>query len=184
MLKSWRKCRGVVTALRSLAEFCNYEGSLSKVLRDRLVIGVQDPNIQRRLLAEKDLTFEKAFELVQSLERASESAMAIQSQAKGAAAQSEMVHKIKVNSHSSSKKPDNRDQSLPPCYRCGKGNHSPVACKFKTATCDGCGKVGHIRPACFSKNKSKQQRVARAGNVRHVREKENEEEAYDLNLIY
>ncbi len=106
--------------------------------------------------------------------------MAIQSQAKGAAAQSEMVHKIKVNSHSSSKKPDNRDQSLPPCYRCGKGNHSPVACKFKTATCDGCGKVGHIRPACFSKNKSKQQRVARAGNVRHVREKENEEEAYEL----
>ncbi len=68
MLKSWRKCRGVVAALRSLAEFCNYEGSLSKVLRDRLVIGVQDPNIQRRLLVEKDLTFEKAFELVQSLE--------------------------------------------------------------------------------------------------------------------
>ncbi len=105
--------------------------------------------------------------------------MAIQIQAKGAALQSEMVHKIKVNSHSSRKKPHNRNQSLPPRYSCGKSNHSPATCKFKTATCDGCGKVGHIRPACFSRNKSKQQRVARAGNVRHVREEENEE-AYGL----
>ena len=37
----------------------------------RLVIGVQDSHIQRSLLAEKALSFDKAFELAQSLEQAS-----------------------------------------------------------------------------------------------------------------
>ena len=36
---------------------------LSELLHDRLVSGVEEAKIQRQLLAEADLTFDKAFEL-------------------------------------------------------------------------------------------------------------------------
>ena len=48
-----------VSELRSLAEFCNYGGVLDDVLRDRLVSDINNVSMQRSLLAEKDLTFEK-----------------------------------------------------------------------------------------------------------------------------
>ena len=42
-----------------------------------------------------------------------------------------------------------------PCGRCGRGNHDKQECKFKTATCHKCGKVGHITPVCRSKPQGK-----------------------------
>ena len=36
------------------------------------------------------------------------------------------------------------------CHRCN-GPHNPSQCKFKSATCYKCQKVGHIAKACFSK---------------------------------
>ena len=32
--------------------------------------------------------------------------------------------------------------------RCGKRNHKPAQCPFRTARCHNCGKVGHIRKVC------------------------------------
>ena len=37
------------------------------------------------------------------------------------------------------------------CYRCGR-KHDPEACWYKDATCDQCGKKGHIKPVCRSKS--------------------------------
>ena len=59
-----------VAELRGLSEFCNFDNSLEKMLRDRLVCGINDPAIQKRLLAEPDLTFNKALALAQGLETA------------------------------------------------------------------------------------------------------------------
>ena len=61
-----------VAALRELSEYCNYGDRLHEMLRDRLVCGVNHDTIQRKLLAETDLTYEKACMLAQieaSLER-------------------------------------------------------------------------------------------------------------------
>ena len=46
-----------VAELLGLAEYCNYGDSLNEMLRDRLVCGVTDQRVQRRLLTEADLTF-------------------------------------------------------------------------------------------------------------------------------
>ena len=47
--------------LRALAEHCNFGESLETMIRNRLVCGVNDDAIQKRLLAEGDkLTFAKA----------------------------------------------------------------------------------------------------------------------------
>ena len=56
--------------LRRIAERCRFGDNLENVLCDRLICGIQDSRIQRRLLAEPDLTFGKAFKLAQALESA------------------------------------------------------------------------------------------------------------------
>ena len=58
-----------VAALHKAAEFCNYGDSLSEMLQDRLVCGITDTSVQKRLLAEKDLTLDKAVGLAQSVEK-------------------------------------------------------------------------------------------------------------------
>jgi len=60
-----------VSELQGQAQFCNYGDALETMLRDRLVCGINNESIQRRLLAESTLTFKKAFELVQGMEAAS-----------------------------------------------------------------------------------------------------------------
>ena len=57
-----------VSELRSLARFCKFGSSLEDMLRDRIVCGINDDNIQNRLLAEAKLTYAKALELAQGLE--------------------------------------------------------------------------------------------------------------------
>ena len=59
-----------VAELRTLAEYCDYRPVLSDMLRDRLVCGLQKPSIQRRLLQEPALTFEKASEMSLAAEAA------------------------------------------------------------------------------------------------------------------
>jgi len=49
----------------------------------------------------------------------------------------------------------NRD-ARNPCYRRSRTSHILFDCKFKDATCNHCGKKGHISPVCCSKAKSQQ----------------------------
>ena len=59
---------GYVAALREIAEYCNYGTSLSEMLRDRLVCGVNHDGIQKKLLAEKELDFDKAYSVAVAIE--------------------------------------------------------------------------------------------------------------------
>ena len=54
-----------VAELRALWQTCGFGDSLEDMLRDRLVCGVNDDRIQRRLLLEKEprLDFKRALEL-------------------------------------------------------------------------------------------------------------------------
>ncbi len=54
------------------------------MLRDRLVCGVRHEGIQKRLLSEKDLTFETAYDLALSLETAERDSKSISTQSNGA----------------------------------------------------------------------------------------------------
>lgn len=61
-----------VAELRSMCEDCRFGTFLDEMLRDKLVVGVNDNNIQRRLLAEKDtITFNEAFKIAVNIESAS-----------------------------------------------------------------------------------------------------------------
>ena len=66
-----------VAELRSLARYCEFKDSLEDMLRDRLVCGVNDAQIQKRLLGEAELTFEKAFAVAMGFEAAAKGAQEI-----------------------------------------------------------------------------------------------------------
>ncbi|KAG8180395.1 hypothetical protein JTE90_025445 [Oedothorax gibbosus] len=60
--------------LRRLAKNCNYGQSLDTMLRDRIVCGIQDEAIQRKLLSENALTLARATEIALSMEMAAKNA--------------------------------------------------------------------------------------------------------------
>lgn len=57
-----------VVALQQLVEFFEFGNKLNDMLRDRLVCGVNDERIQRKLQLEAKLTFETAKKLAQAAE--------------------------------------------------------------------------------------------------------------------
>ena len=59
-----------VATPREIAKFCDYKETLNMMLRDCLVCGVTNRSIQTWLLAEKELTFEKALEIALSVDAA------------------------------------------------------------------------------------------------------------------
>ena len=59
-----------VAELRHLSQHCEFGDSLDDMLRDRLVCGINQASLQRRLLAEAELTFPKALEMAQAFESA------------------------------------------------------------------------------------------------------------------
>ena len=59
-----------VAKLRALSEDCDFGDLLEVMIRDRLVFGINDKAIQKRLLAEPKLTYKRAVELAQELESA------------------------------------------------------------------------------------------------------------------
>lgn len=123
------------------------------MLRDRLVCGVNEESIQRRL-SHGDLDFDKAWEIAQSMETANRDVNNIQAwwrdePAAGRSKPQEAVNRISDRRPSVSSVPD------PLCFRC-KGRHTPADCRFASETCHGCGKKGHIVRACRVKGKSTQ----------------------------
>ena len=59
-----------VASLHKTAEHCEYKDTLKDKLRDWLVCGVNHDGIQRKLLAEKNLMYDKALEITLIMETA------------------------------------------------------------------------------------------------------------------
>ena len=59
-----------VTELKHLSKHCDFGVTLGDMIRDRLVCGVKSPKIQQRLLAEAELSFDRALKIASEMERA------------------------------------------------------------------------------------------------------------------
>ena len=57
-------------SLRTLSEHSNFGDTVKDILRDRLMCGINDQNIQEKLLSELRLTYEKAVDNAISIETA------------------------------------------------------------------------------------------------------------------
>ena len=67
-----------VAGLRRLAKYCLFAATLDDMLRDRLVCGIRDRRLQQHLLAETELTFQKALDISQAIGAAERNARDLQ----------------------------------------------------------------------------------------------------------
>ena len=104
------------------------------MIRDRIVCGINDNRIQRRLLQESELAYMQAFDIAQAMETASKDIQDLLRPVTNQTIQSLQYQKPKS-----------------PCYRCG-GCH-PSHTRF--VECHSCGKKGHIAKVCCSKPTSR-----------------------------
>lgn len=157
-----------IAELRRISEHCNYGDTLSEMLRDRLVCGINDSTTQRRLLSEKDLTLDKAHEIAQSIETAEHNARDLDKPRHvdvNAVGREERYQAPRRSFRPPTRPPPTRlpstrlpptatlnRPSLPPspCPRCA-GQHWARTCPFRTAVCHACGKQGHIQRRCPSR---------------------------------
>ena len=144
-----------LAALRELSEYCDYGESLNEMLRDRLVCGVNHEGIQKRLLAEKKLTYSKAFEISQAVEAAEQGTKDLKTAREPEhPVTSEGCHYTPAASKDSSAHGKDREQGDKKCYRCGSGEHLAPACKFKQTVCRFCSEKGHLACVCRAKQRS------------------------------
>ena len=119
------------------------------MLRDCLVCGVNHRGIQTRLLAKKELTFEKALEVALSVEAAEKDVRQIQVPSAAV-----MYHRQGTGQQAQKGEHQMGTRKATPaitlCHRC-LGSHLPQMCQFKQAECHKCHKKGHIARACKSR---------------------------------
>lgn len=61
---------GFIGALKSLSEHCNFGAELENMIRDHIVCGVNNADIQTRLLEKADLTFQDAVQTALAMKAA------------------------------------------------------------------------------------------------------------------
>ena len=104
-------------ALRKLATHCQFGATLEEALRDRFVCGLRHDTIQRRLLSETTLSYNKALDIAKGMEAADQNTKAFRT----------TEPTIKALSGRPPKPSDSRR-----CYRCGRTNHGPVSQEIRS----------------------------------------------------
>lgn len=129
------------------------------MLRDRIVCGINDTVIQKRLLEETKLTFKQASELARTLETAARNAKELKTPWE--LDEEGDVHKLKS-------KPMGKTGT---CFHCGKPGHYASKCRVnKEVICRRCGKPGHLQKACRSEKKDDRTGKLHRRSVCHVEE--------------
>ena len=155
------KAADFVAELRRLAEDCNFENALERMLRDRIVCGINDDAIQKKLLGEGKLTCKRAVELAHGTEAANKHHSEMKTPCK-----SEPVQTVIPRAAGRDTEPTNPKSNA--CYHCGVPGHKPFECRFKDKTCHFCKKKGRIAKVCRSKLKPTQTAKYKSKRVHQV----------------
>ena len=107
--------------LRRMLPYCDYTDTLPLMLRDRLVCGVNQSGIQKRLLAEKDLTFDEALDIAKALEAAEKDTQDLKSDSTVRRLSFHFTSQTRGRCYKTTTDTTSHQE---PYYRCG-GAHSP-----------------------------------------------------------
>lgn len=132
-----------IVELKHLARKCNYGDFLQDALRDRLVAGVRNEEIQRALFAEEKLTFESACKIALDREMAAREAALMKGRDKDESLNAIRSHSKKLTKKAQMSPVPKKER----CERCGRG-HSSSVCWYKNFVCRNCSKVGHLEKMC------------------------------------
>lgn len=140
--------------LKALSEHCNFEAAYrTRALRDRFVCGISSDAARRKLLSEKNLTLDRASEIVRTIEQADKDLenMAGRSYTappvRASALRVEDGTTTPITSLTSSYKTERRA-----CCSCGSMDHLRKDCKHLQSVCHNCGLKGHLQSVCEKKD--------------------------------
>lgn len=153
--------RSFVLRIQQQAAKCNFGASLEEQMRDRIIAGVADQEIKRKLLRESPLTFTTAKAILEqwtdinaSLQQPAQ--VFYNQQGVGKHKQNKRPSFNNGRGHRQQHKPHNNSSHTPSfgklgsCNSCG-GQHERRTCKFRQADCHACRRTGHISRVCRSK---------------------------------
>lgn len=138
------------TVLRDSASSCNFGVLKEEMIRDRLVCGIIDNSIRRKLLQISDLTYDKCIDVCRATE-------ATKSQLSAMAANDTLPASDVNFTANSKKKPSKNDATKTggdhdfECRYCGRRHiRGRNNCPAFGKTCAKCGKANHFAAKCLS----------------------------------
>jgi len=152
-----------VNRLRKLASSCQFGTLTDELIRDKLVIGIQDKSTKARLLREKDLSLDKALDMCKSSEVTNKQLKSIQKDEKQNNEELNLVQdkrkstKDKKSPHL--KKMPNQKKPHKPllsktykCKYCGqrKKHAKQTDCPAFGQQCRSCKKMNHFAKVCMA----------------------------------
>jgi hypothetical protein len=142
------RIRDFIAHLRKLSIDCNFT-DLDRTLRDRLVCGIRDKEIQKKLLQHSTMTFDDACQIALSHEAAGIDSNIIVT-ASSTKTTCDLEVPMEVNKFINKKTDKQMERMV--CFRCGRAHRGP--CRFRWSKCNQCGKTGHIEAVCSVKGKN------------------------------
>ena len=131
-----------------LLQFQNYNVLWTRYSGTDSYGAVKNDSIQKKLLQEKDLTFQRALVITQRSEVADQNLrdmkapkQELNSNSKGVTVKCGPVHKV-------SRRNSNTKNMGGTCDHCGTPGHLATACRFQDQTCHKCRKRGHLAKVC------------------------------------
>ena len=121
-------------------------------VRDRLIFGLRDSSMQRRVLLEdfgKNLTLDRVLQVCKAHESSTDTGHALSSQDPSAHLLAARQSSYKRQAHVS--RPQRTTTETSPCYYCGDGSHPRSQCPARRQFCQQCGKQGHFAVVCRQK---------------------------------
>ena len=144
-----------MNALRALAETCDFGALKDQLIRDRIVCGVRDNAVRRKLLQESKLTLEKCVDICRAAEAttAQRKEMAPSQQQQHHSSEVDLV--TKGDSWKSKARKEKvkvpKNHHLDECKFCGrKHERKRGKCPAYGQTCSSCGKPNFFAVKCES----------------------------------
>ena len=152
------------TRLKDLAKSCDYGTLNSELVRDRFIVGLQDENLQRKLLREEKLTLEKAVDTAKTWEATKLQLKQITNENNADEQVSFVTRKHYKNRFGKENKPqmhESKQRFQAPrmsnaegkCAWCGQQpfhKNGRSGCPAQGKNCSKCGKLNHFAKVCLS----------------------------------
>ena len=138
-----------VTKLRKLSLTCEFGQLADQMIRDRIVCGIKDNAIRKKLLQESDLSLQKCVDICRAAEKTAAQVKTMYPQ--------EEVHALKKSTRAKmgTKQKERKGGAKPPkqptakvlsCWYCGQQHiKDRQSCPAYGKTCEKCGKKNHLK---------------------------------------
>ena len=157
-----------ITDLYGLARYCNFGALKEELIRDRIVVGLQNRELSEKLQLDPNLTLEKATNLARQRETVKQqqnildggfksTPAHVDGIAKGKSRRNKGNFKEKSQDKSKEKPSDSSKEKNPDqkCQRCLGKLHPKKTCPARFSKCNKCSKIGHWVQACKSSKPGK-----------------------------